>query len=81
MENMDCMRKMEALVREDCKTRTFDLHAKITLHSCARVNGNIEAVFLVSSTTISLLLYKVIYFSKYNDYSVMVFKLEETFSI
>lgn len=77
----DYLQTMEALVREDCKTRTFDLDAKMNLHSCARVNGNIEAVFLVTSKTLNLLLYKVIYFQEYNEYSVMVFKLEETFNI
>ena len=77
----DYLQTMEALVREDCKTRTFDLHAKMNLYSYTRVNGNIEAVFLVSSKTSNLLLYKVIYIKEYNEYSVMVFKLEEKFSI
>lgn len=77
----DYLHTMEALVREDCKTRTLIFHAKINLHSCAKVNGNIEAVFLVNSKTIDLLLYKVIYFQESNEYRVFVFKLLETFDI
>lgn len=77
----DYLNTMEALVREDCKTRTFDFGANMSLHSCTTVNGNIEAVFLVSSKTINLLLYKVIYFQESNEYRVFVFKLVETFDI
>ncbi len=77
----DYLHTMETLVREDCKTRTFDFTANLYLHSCTKVNGNIEAVFLVTSKTNSLLLYKVAYFREYNDFRVSVFKLEDTFNI
>lgn len=76
----DYLYTMEALVREDCKTRTFDLHAKMNLHSYTTVNGNIEAVFLVSSKN-NLMLYQVIYFNESNEYRVFVFKLEEMLDI
>lgn len=80
-EMNDYLREMEAIVRKDCEKRTFDFNVNMKLYSCAKVKGNIEAVFFVSSNTFNLKLYKVIYFQESNEFRLLVYKLEDMYDV
>lgn len=74
----DLLRKMEALVREDCK-----LHVPgflyIKCYSYAMVSGNIVAHFDVGNVANYLCLYDVIYNQESNQFCTYRYRLEDMF--
>lgn len=74
----DLLRKMEAIVRNDCKLHTPMFHY-IRCYSYALVCGNIEAHFEVGGVAKCLWLYDVIYIQQSNKFCVYKYRLEDTF--
>lgn len=76
----DYLRKMEAIVRKDFE-RFAPGYAKVELRSCASVNGNVEAYFIVNSVPLNLWLYDVIYFLEFNEFRVFRYRLSDNFDV
>ena len=77
----DCLRKMEALVREDCKLHVPSV-SYIRCYSYAILSGNIEAHFDVGNVENYLLyLYDVIYIQESNQFCVYRYRLEDMFVV
>ena len=76
----DLLRKMEALVKDDCKLHTPRFHY-IRCYSYALVCGNIEAHFEVGGVADCLWLYDVIYIQQSNKFCVYRYRLEDTFVV
>ena len=56
----DCLRKMEALVRNDFDRRVSG-YLRVELKSCMLINGNTEALFIAKVKSTGTWLYDVIY--------------------
>lgn len=74
----DLLRKMEALVREDCKPHVPGV-CYIRCYSYAMVSGNIEAHFDVGNVANCLYLYDVIYIQESNQFCMYRYRLEDMF--
>ena len=76
----DCLRKMEALVREDCKLHVPGFRY-IRCYSYSVVSGNIEAYFDVGDVGNYLCLYEVIYIQQSNQFCTYRYRLEDMFVV
>lgn len=77
----DYIRKMEAIVRKDFERFVPGYYTKVELRSCASVNGNVEAYFIVNSEPLDLWMYDVIYFHESNEFRVFRYSLSDTFDV
>ena len=76
----DLLRKMEAIVRNDCKLN-IPGYCDISMYSYVAVNGNVEAHFIVNGTPTCLWLYGIIYFQESEMFRVFRYRLEDTFDV
>nr|DAG42450.1 MAG TPA: hypothetical protein [Caudoviricetes sp.] len=76
----DYLRKMEALVKDDCKLHVPSFRY-IRCYSYAVVSGNIEAHFDVAGAPNYLWLYDVIYIQQSNKFCTYRYRLEDTFVV
>lgn len=76
------IKEMKKIVLEDLKSKNYNFDVKdIRLNSFNELNGNVECYFIVGSLSETLILYRVIYFLDYNEFSVFVFKFDETYDV
>lgn len=71
---------MEAIVRNDFKQFSSD-YINVELQSCALVNGNIKAYFIVNSISLDLWLYGVIYFQESKEFRMFRYRLEDIIDV
>lgn len=69
----DCLRKMEALVRNDFDRRVSG-YLRVELKSCMLIDGNTEALFIANGKSTGTWLYDVIYYQEYNDFRVFMYR-------
>ena len=77
-----CIKEMKKIVLEHLKSKNNNFNAKdIRLTSFNELDGNVECCFLVGLLSKTLILYRVIYFLEYNEFSVFVFNFDETYDV
>lgn len=69
----DCLRKMEALVRDDFD-RSVSGYLRLELKSCMLINGNTEAQFIANGKSTGTWLYDVIYYQESNEFRVIRYR-------
>lgn len=69
----DLLQKMEALVRKDFETNS-SVYIGLEMKSCALINGNTEAQFIVKCKLTGTWLYNVIHYQECNEFRVIRYK-------
>ena len=76
------IKEMKKIVLEHLKSKNNNFNAKdIRLASFNEMDGNVECCFLAGLLSKTLILYRVIYFLEYNEFSVFVFNFDETYDV
>lgn len=76
------VKKMTEIVEKHCKDNHKSVYfTDARLQSCEIVNGDIYATFNVGFTHTEMYLYKVIYYTDFDNFRVFCYKLDEAFDV